>query len=130
MTVSACRNWTVPASRSRSAHSRPHSSPLRAPVAAASTVQVPSYGLVVWSAASSSTVTCSGANATASMRGTGGGVALVAALWVIVAAAGQGVGQSGLGLAAGGVAAQGLESAPALGAAGQLEAGAPGSNPR
>jgi hypothetical protein len=30
MTVSACRNWTVPASRSRSAHSRPHSSPLRA----------------------------------------------------------------------------------------------------
>jgi len=35
-----------------------------------------------------------------------------------VAAAGQGVGQGGLGLAAGGVAAQGLKPAPAVGAAG------------
>jgi hypothetical protein len=37
--VSAWRNRTVPASSSRSVHSRPHSSPLRAPVAAASIVQ-------------------------------------------------------------------------------------------
>jgi hypothetical protein len=40
-----------------------------------------------------------------------------------VAAAGQRVGQGGLGLGAGGVAAQGLESAGAIGAAGQLESG-------
>jgi hypothetical protein len=53
-------NRMVPASRSRSVHSRPHSSPLRAPVAAARTVQVPSHGLEVWSAASSGTATCSG----------------------------------------------------------------------
>jgi hypothetical protein len=48
--VRAWRNRTVPASRSRSAHSRPHSSPLRAPVAAARTVQTPSHGLEVWPA--------------------------------------------------------------------------------
>ena len=40
-----------------------------------------------------------------------------------VAATGQRVGQGGLGLAAGGVAAQGLEGAGAVGAAGQLEPG-------
>ena len=40
-----------------------------------------------------------------------------------VAAAGQGVGQGGLGLSAGGVAAQGLEAAPAVGAAGQFQPG-------
>jgi hypothetical protein len=38
-----------------------------------------------------------------------------------VAAAGQRVGQGGLGVGAGGVAAQGLEAARAVGAAGQLE---------
>jgi hypothetical protein len=51
---------TVPASRSRSADSRPHSSPLRAPVAAASIVQGPSHGEGEWSAASNSSATCSG----------------------------------------------------------------------
>jgi hypothetical protein len=73
MMVRVWRNWTVPAFRSRSAHSRPHSSPLRAPVAAARTVQTPSHGLEVWPAASSSTATCSGASVTAWVRGTGGG---------------------------------------------------------
>src|SRR5215216_7141629 len=48
MMVRAWRNRMVPVSRSRSAHSRPQSSPLRAPVAAASTVQGPSHGLGVW----------------------------------------------------------------------------------
>jgi hypothetical protein len=42
-----------------------------------------------------------------------------------VTAAGERVGQGGLGLAAGGVATQSLESAPAAGAAGQLESGVP-----
>jgi hypothetical protein len=42
-----------------------------------------------------------------------------------VAAAGERVGQGGLGLAAGGEAAQGLEPASAVGAAGQLESGVP-----
>jgi hypothetical protein len=40
-----------------------------------------------------------------------------------VAAAGQGVSQGGLGLAAGRVAAQGLKPAPAVGAAGQFQPG-------
>ena len=42
-----------------------------------------------------------------------------------VAAAGERVGQGGLGLGAGGVAAQGLEPAGAVGAAGQLQPGVP-----
>ena len=42
-----------------------------------------------------------------------------------VAAAGERVGQGGLGLAAGGEAAQGLEPASAVGAAGQLQSGVP-----
>ena len=52
-----------------------HSSPLRAPVAAARTVQAPSHGLEMWPAASRSIATCSGASAATSVRGTGGGVA-------------------------------------------------------
>ena len=226
MMVSAWRNRTVLASRSRSAHSRPHSSPLRAPVAAASTVQGPSQGEGLWSAASNSSATCSGASATTSVAGhrrwggVGGDVAgeqppgdrlgqgavqaavhgqdvlggqparlavpapadgqpvvdgldlqrgellerpganmgshVVAeqrgvagdgagaqagadmrqpAVQVLVdgelgrverepvAAAGERVGQGGLGLGAGGVAAQGLEPAGAVGAAGQLQPG-------
>jgi hypothetical protein len=81
------------------------------PVAAARTVQVPSQGLVVRAAASSSVATCSGASATAWVRGTGGG-----------GVAGGVVGEQspgdGLGQGAGGVAAQGLEAAGAVGAAG------------
>ena len=46
-----------------------------------------------------------------------------------VAAAGERVGQGGLGLAAGGVAAQGLEPAGAVGAAGQLQSGVPADAP-
>jgi hypothetical protein len=42
-------------------------------------IQVPSHGLGARSAASNSTATCSGANATASVLDTGGGVAWVAA---------------------------------------------------
>jgi hypothetical protein len=42
-----------------------------------------------------------------------------------VAAAGECVGEGGLGLGAGGVAAQSLEAAGAVGAAGQLESGVP-----
>src|SRR5512132_2257885 len=42
-----------------------------------------------------------------------------------VAAAGERVGQGSLGLAAGGVAAQGLEPAPSVGAAWQLKSGVP-----
>ena len=70
MMVSACRNRTVPASSSRSHHSRPHNSPLRAPVAAASTVQGPSHGDGVWLAASNSTATCWGVSVTTSAVGT------------------------------------------------------------
>jgi hypothetical protein len=57
-----------------------HSSPLRAPVAVARIVQVPSQGLVARSAASNSSATCSGATVTTSVGGTGGGVASVATL--------------------------------------------------
>ena len=46
-----------------------------------------------------------------------------------VAAAGEGVGQGGLGLGAGGVAAQGLERAGAVGGAGQLQPGVPADAP-
>jgi hypothetical protein len=46
-----------------------------------------------------------------------------------VAAAGQRVGQGGLGLGAGGVAAQGLEPAGAVGAARQLQPGIPADAP-
>jgi hypothetical protein len=53
---------------------------VRAPVAAASTVQEPSQGLVVRSAASNSTATCSGVSVTTSVGGTGGGMASVATL--------------------------------------------------
>lgn len=46
-----------------------------------------------------------------------------------VAAAGQRVGQGSLGLGAGGVAAQGLEAAGAVGAPGQLQPGVPADAP-
>jgi len=64
---------TVPTLRSRSCHSRPHSSPVRAPVAAARTTKARSQGRRSWWAVVSRMPTCSGVSA----AGVGAGMAVV-----------------------------------------------------
>jgi hypothetical protein len=80
MLDSAWRNRTVPSSRSRSCHSRPHSSPVRAPVAAARTTKARSHGRRSPWAAASRTPTCWGVRVAGVWAGMAGGSASVAGL--------------------------------------------------